>query len=67
MKNFVIYRWVEIVLLFEGIILFFYFKPISIWKGIGMGLSVQAGFLLLLDYFAESRGEIYLDYLGTII
>ena len=67
MKNFVIYRWVEIVLLFAGIIFFFYFKPMTPWKGIGLGLSIQSEFLLQLDYFAESRGKIYLDYLGTMI
>ena len=66
MKNFVIYRWVEIALLLVGIIFYFYFKPMSISKGIGMGLSIQSGFMLLLDYFAESRGKVYLDYLRTI-
>jgi hypothetical protein len=67
MKNFVIYRWVEIALLFVGIIFFFYFRPISISKGIGLGLSIQSGFMLLLDFFAESRGKVYLEYLRTII
>ena len=67
MKNFVIYRWVEIALFLMGIFLFFNFKPMSISKGIGLGLSIQAGFMLLLDYFAESRGKVYLEYLRTII
>jgi hypothetical protein len=67
MKNFVIYRWVEIALFLMGIFLFFNFKPMSISKGIGLGLSIQAGFMLLLDYFAESRGKVYLEYLRTLI
>jgi multidrug transporter EmrE-like cation transporter len=67
MKNFAIYRWVEILLLLTGIIMFFYFQPLNIWKGVGAGLAIQAGFMLLLDFFAESRGRIYLEYLMKII
>lgn len=67
MKNFEIYRWVEIVLLVIGLIMFFSFLPMTFLKGIGLGLFVQAGFMLLLDFFAESRGEIYLEYLRALI
>ncbi|MBP6624280.1 MAG: hypothetical protein KA198_03865 [Chitinophagaceae bacterium] len=66
MKNFDIYRWVEIGLLIAGFMLFFYFQPMSMWKGLGLGLSIQAGFMLMLDFFAESRGKIYLDYLNGL-
>jgi hypothetical protein len=67
MENFDIYRWVEIVLLVTGLIMFFYFQSMTFWKGIGLGLFIQAGFMLLLDFFAESRGKIYLEYLRTLI
>jgi hypothetical protein len=67
MKNFAIYKWVEIALILVGIIMFFYFKPMTIWKGVGLGLFIQASFMLLLDFFAESRGKTYLEYLQTII
>lgn len=67
MKNFEVYRWVEIVLLIIGLIMFFSFSPMTFWKGIGLGLFIQAGLMLLLDFFAESRGEIYLEYLRTLI
>lgn len=67
MKNFEIYRWVEIALMLLGLIMFFYFQPMTIWKGIGLGLTIQAGFMLAFDFFAESRGKIYLEYLRTII
>jgi hypothetical protein len=67
MKNFDIYRWVEITLLVLGQIIFFYFQPLTFWKGFGLGLSIQAGFMLLLDFFAESSGKIYLEYLRTLI
>ena len=60
MKNFVIYRWVEIALLLVGILLFLFFDTTRLLKGVGLGLIIQASFMLLLDYFAESRGKIYL-------
>jgi hypothetical protein len=66
MKNFVIYRWVEIALILVGIIMFFFFQPMSILKGIGLGLFIQASFMLLLDFFAESRGKTYLEFLLTL-
>jgi multidrug transporter EmrE-like cation transporter len=67
MKNFTIYKWVEIVLILFGIIMFFFFQPMTIWKGVGLGLFIQASFMLLLDLFAESRGRIYIEYLQTNI
>jgi hypothetical protein len=67
MKNFVIYRWVEIVLIVFGMFLFFYNQPQNLWKGIGLGLMIQASIMLFLDYFAESRGKNYLEYLKTFL
>ena len=64
MKNFMIYRWIEILLLIVGFVLAFTFPTQTFWKGIG--LAIQAGFMLLLDYFAESRGAVYLDYLNQL-
>ena len=66
MKNFVIYHWIEIILLLLGIIMFFYFENNTLGKGFGLGLAIQASFLLLLDYFAESRGKTYLDFLQQL-
>jgi hypothetical protein len=66
MKNFVLYRRIEIALIISGIILYFYFQPKTFWKGIGLGLSVQSSFMLLLDYFAESRGKVYLMFLQSL-
>lgn len=67
MKNFTIYKWVEISLLVLGILLFLYFEPATLWKGVGLGLLMQAGFMLLLDFFAESRGKVYLAFLNNLI
>ena len=64
MKNFVLYRYVEIGLALLGIVLFIYFKnntTQSFWKGFGAGLVIMAMLALTADYFAEKRGHIYLD------
>jgi hypothetical protein len=66
MKNFTIYKWIEITLILVGLIMYYYFQHAKIWKGFGLGLSIQAVFMLLLDFFAESRGKTYLEYLKTI-
>jgi drug/metabolite transporter (DMT)-like permease len=64
MKNFVLYRYVEIVLALLGIGLFFYFNnnpSQSFWKGLGAGLAIMALLALTADYFAEKRGQVYLN------
>jgi hypothetical protein len=63
MKNFVIYRWVEFFLIIIGLLFYFYFPVYNVWKGVGLGLIIQSSLMLGLDYFAESRGKIYMDYL----
>jgi hypothetical protein len=65
MNNFVFYRWIEIVLVLIGLALLFSFKSATMWKGVGLGLVIQSALMLLLDFFAESRGREYLDYLLT--
>ncbi|MBL0328903.1 MAG: hypothetical protein IPP64_05665 [Bacteroidetes bacterium] len=67
MKNFVIYRWIEIALIMIGLVLFFATKSNSILKGGGVGLFIQAGFMLLLDYFAENRGKEYVTFLRELL
>ncbi len=66
MKNFVIYRYVEMALTILGIILFFFFPSQTFWKGVGVGLFIQSILMLSFDYFAEKRGTEYLQYLTTI-
>jgi hypothetical protein len=64
-KNFAIYKWTEIILMLTGIFLItrFYKSPLTFWKGLGLGLLIQAGIMLCLDIIAEHRAEIYLQYL----
>lgn len=70
MKNFVIYRWVEIAMAITGIVLFFYFNnniDKQFWKGFGLTLAVMALLALAADYFAEQRGHVYLNAIKEFI
>jgi len=70
MKNFVIYRWVEIVFIITGLILIFLFRSNperSFWYGFGVALAIQALIMLGADYFAEKRGKVYTSHLEEII
>ena len=61
-KNFVIYRWIEIVLALAGMGLYVYFRENSsqeFWKGLGFALFIQAILMLGADYFAEQRAHSY--------
>ncbi len=66
MKNFVVYRWIEIVLFSLGIGLLIGSKSMSIGSGIGLGLAIQSGLMLILDLFAENRGKTYLAFLLSL-
>ena len=70
MKNFVIYRWIEIAFIFAGLVLIFLFRTDSdktFWYGLGIALALQAVIMLGADYFAEKRGKVYTEELHRII
>jgi uncharacterized membrane protein len=70
MKNFIIYRYTEIVLVLIGIGLFFYFKnniDKEFWKGFGAALTIMALLALSADYFAEKRGRVYIDGIKSFV
>jgi hypothetical protein len=70
MKNFVIYRWVEIAFIISGLILIFLFRlkaDKTFWYGFGVALAIQAVIMLGADYFAEKRGKIYTHELQKIL
>ena len=60
MKNFNIYKTIEMMLLVLGVCLIAFLQRFDIAAGIGAGLVLQAGFTLALDMFAEARGQDYL-------
>ena len=62
MKNFIIYRWVEIVLVVCGLALIYFFRSNptqAFWFGIGLTLSIQAIIMLVADQAAETRAKLY--------
>lgn len=70
MKNFVIYRYTEILLLLTGIGLFLFFRvqtDKALWSGLGLGLFLMASIALVADGFAERRGAIYLEGLKSFV
>ncbi len=70
MKNFVIYRWVEIAFIIAGLVLVFLFRQNTdrtFWYGLGVALAIQAVIMLGADYFAEKRGKVYTNELQKII
>jgi len=67
MKNFVIYRWVEMALVAIGVSLILTQPAGSMGKGVGTGLFIQSFLMLVADFFAMRRGQIYLDWLQEFV
>ena len=67
MKNFKIYKSIEIILLLAGIILTFIVRDRNFWYSVGVGLIIQSSFMLVLDLFAEKRGLEYLNKLTDFV
>lgn len=63
MSNFVIFRYAEIALIILGMALMYSSMNDTFWRGIGLGLFIQASIVLCLDFFAERRGHHYMEYL----
>ena len=63
MSNFVMYRYVEIALMILGVFLMYSTMNDTFWRGLGLGLFIQASIVLTLDFFAERRGHMYLEYI----
>ncbi|KAB7731217.1 hypothetical protein F5984_10465 [Rudanella paleaurantiibacter] len=66
MRNFVVFRYMEIALILLGIVLMYSTLNDTFWRGLGLGLFMQAGIVLSLDFFAERRGHLYLEYLNQL-
>jgi len=65
MKNFQLYKYVELLLIVVGFFLFAFIDN-PLLCGIGMGLVIQSSLMLILDLIAVSRGSAYMDYLKTL-
>jgi hypothetical protein len=66
MKNFTVYKFIEIVLLGLGVGLIAFLQRQDWAAGIGAGLVLQSAFMLTLDIFAEARGQDYVKALGAL-
>ncbi|HEX8440344.1 hypothetical protein [Archangium sp.] len=66
MRNFELYKVIEVVLLLAGVALTYAFRRKELVYGIGVGLVVQASLMLVLDLFAEKRGDAYLTALREL-
>ncbi|MCU0438136.1 MAG: hypothetical protein MUC49_09475 [Raineya sp.] len=62
-RNFDIYKYVEIALLVIGLALImiemFWMQDKPFWLGIGIGLALQSSIMLVADFFAETRADVY--------
>ena len=67
MKNFRIYKFIEIALLAAGIVLTFLFRESDFIYSLGIGLIIQPAFMLTLDLIAERRGEAYIRAIMELI
>jgi hypothetical protein len=61
MRNFTLYKGLEITLLLVGVALTSAFRHKEVLYGVGVGLVLQASLMLVLDLFAERRGDEYLS------
>ena len=67
MSNFMVFRYAEIALIILGIALMYSSMNDTFWRGIGLGLFIQASIVLCLDFFAERRGHTYLEHLKEFV
>lgn len=65
MKNFALYKYIEIALIVLGALFWFGLQN-DWWRGLGLGLLLQAAIMLALDFVAMNRGQMYLDYLKNL-
>ncbi len=66
MKNFTIYKWIEIAFVLGGLICLLVFHQREFLLGLGIGLLLQGTLMLTLDIFAERRGQTYIEALQQI-
>ena len=66
MSNFKIFRTIEIVFILLGLTLMYSSMNDTFLRGIGLGLFIQSCIVLSLDFFAEKRGYIYMEYLKDL-
>ena len=66
MRNFALYKLIELALLAAGIAMTYAFRHREALYAVGIGLVIQAGVTLVADLFAEKRGDTYLAALRAL-
>lgn len=61
MKNFSLYKKVEVAFVLIGLLLIFFAPSKEFWLGIGVGMLLQGALMLTADIFAERRGKEYIQ------
>ncbi len=61
MKNFSIYKKVEVAFVVIGLLLILFAASREFWLGIGVGMLLQGALMLTADIFAERRGKEYIQ------
>ncbi len=67
MKNFTLYKYIEIVFIISGVLLLLFLRRNDLWTGVGIGLLAQGSIMLILDIFAERRADAYIAFLQTLL
>jgi hypothetical protein len=65
LKNYTIYRWIELFLICIGLLFFIRFNksPQTFWKGFGLGLLIQVSILFALHLLSQQTGKMYIEQL----
>ena len=66
MKNFSIYKVVEIAFVIIGLLLIFVAASKEFWLGIGVGMLLQGALMLTADVFAERRRKEYIQAMDRV-
>ncbi len=69
-RNFLIYRWIEILFLAAGLLLIFLYRTHvdkTFWYGLGIALAIEAALLLAADYVAADRARRYTEQIEIFV
>jgi hypothetical protein len=61
MKNFLLYKKIEVAFVVIGLLLIFFAPTKEFWLGVGVGMLLQGALMLTADIFAERRGKTYIE------
>jgi hypothetical protein len=66
MKNFSLYKKVEVAFVAIGLLLISFVPTREFWVGVGAGMLLQGALMLTADIFAERRGNEYIQAIGKL-